>query len=227
MENALSFSPRETRVTVSGSRIDGGGVMLSISDSGIGMTQEELVQANERLAQTVAVDVSVSRRMGLFVVSRLAQRHGIRVQLRTQSGGGLTAMVLVPESLLGAQTQGFDGAVGAAGALAEHAARQGRGLHLAAARAPVGRQRLPDEPGAPLVPGERGTQRLLARHQRAVAVQRRRLGRVAVRSARRRRVRHRRRVDPLARPRQLDERAGAADRAPRRPAADQEPGQPR
>ncbi|MFI6709760.1 nitrate- and nitrite sensing domain-containing protein [Nonomuraea sp. NPDC050478] len=118
VENALSFSPRETRVTVSGSRIDGGGVMLSISDSGIGMTQEELVQANERLAQTVAVDVSVSRRMGLFVVSRLAQRHGIRVQLRTQSGGGLTAMVLVPESLLGAQTQGFDGAAGAAGALA-------------------------------------------------------------------------------------------------------------
>ncbi|MGN9782197.1 nitrate- and nitrite sensing domain-containing protein [Nonomuraea sp. ZG12] len=108
VENALSFSPRETRVTMSGSRIDGGGVMLSITDSGIGMTAEELAQANERLTDAPAVDVSVSRRMGLFVVARLAHRHGIRVQLRSQGSGGLTAMVLVPESLLGAQTPVMD-----------------------------------------------------------------------------------------------------------------------
>ncbi|WP_336208250.1 sensor histidine kinase [Nonomuraea sp. LPB2021202275-12-8] len=100
VENALSFSPRETRVTLSGSRIDGGGVMLSITDSGIGMTLEELTQANERLTDSPSVDVSVSRRMGLFVVARLAHRHGIRVQLRPHGSGGLTAMVLIPESLL-------------------------------------------------------------------------------------------------------------------------------
>ncbi|MFI7697499.1 nitrate- and nitrite sensing domain-containing protein [Nonomuraea sp. NPDC049480] len=103
VENSLSFSPRETRVTVSGSRIDGGGVMLSISDSGIGMTGDELTAANERLMHAPTVDVSVSRRMGLFVVARLAHRHGIRVQLRPHGTGGLTAMVLIPESLLGAQ----------------------------------------------------------------------------------------------------------------------------
>ncbi|MEV0617896.1 nitrate- and nitrite sensing domain-containing protein [Nonomuraea sp. NPDC050404] len=101
IENALSFSPRETRVPVSGSRIDGGGIMLSISDSGIGMTGEELAQANDRLIDAPMVDVSVSRRMGLFVVARLAHRHGIRVQLRPHGSGGLTAMVLIPESLLG------------------------------------------------------------------------------------------------------------------------------
>ncbi|MCP2361223.1 signal transduction histidine kinase [Nonomuraea thailandensis] len=109
VENALSFSPRETRVTVSGSRIDGGGVMLSITDSGIGMTQEELVQANERLMEAPSVDVSVSRRMGLFVVARLAHRHGIRVQLRPHASGGLTAMVLIPESMLGSQAPNFAG----------------------------------------------------------------------------------------------------------------------
>ncbi|MEU0570034.1 nitrate- and nitrite sensing domain-containing protein [Nonomuraea sp. NPDC005983] len=103
VENALSFSPRETRVTVSGSRIDGGGVMLSITDAGIGMTSEELTQANERLMDAPTVDVSVSRRMGLFVVARLANRHGVRVQLRPHGSGGLTAMVLLPESLLGNQ----------------------------------------------------------------------------------------------------------------------------
>ena len=101
-------------MTLSGSRIDGGGVMMSITDSGIGMTAEELAQANERLSETAAVDVSVSRRMGLFVVSRLAHRHGIRVQLRTQTGGGLTAMVLLPESLLGsAPAPAYEGSAGA------------------------------------------------------------------------------------------------------------------
>ncbi|WP_449062424.1 sensor histidine kinase, partial [Planomonospora algeriensis] len=100
VENAISFSPRETKVIVSSNRIDGGGVMVSVTDLGIGMTAEELAQANHRLAHPPVVDVSVSRRMGLFVVGRLALRHGIRVQLRQQDSGGLTAMVLLPENLL-------------------------------------------------------------------------------------------------------------------------------
>ncbi|MGW0811622.1 ATP-binding protein, partial [Nonomuraea sp. NPDC002799] len=119
IENALSFSPRETRVPVSGSRIDGGGIMLSITDSGIGMTQDELVSANDRLTDAPSVDVSVSRRMGLFVVARLAHRHGIRVQLRPHGSGGLTAMVLIPESLLGAQAPSYAGSAPASGAREE------------------------------------------------------------------------------------------------------------
>ncbi|WP_158088700.1 nitrate- and nitrite sensing domain-containing protein [Thermoactinospora rubra] len=112
IENALSFSPRETRVTVSGSRIDTGGIMISITDNGIGMTQEELAAANERLEHSPTVDVSVSRRMGLFVVARLAHRHGIRVQLRPHGSGGLTAMVLLPETLLGTPAPATAGAPG-------------------------------------------------------------------------------------------------------------------
>ncbi|WP_405145397.1 nitrate- and nitrite sensing domain-containing protein [Sphaerisporangium sp. NBC_01403] len=102
VENAISFSPRETKVVVSSNRIDGGGVMISVSDSGIGMTADELAESNWRLANPPVVDVSVSRRMGLFVVGRLALRHSIRVQLRQQDAGGLTAMVLLPETLLSA-----------------------------------------------------------------------------------------------------------------------------
>ena len=87
--------------------------MISVTDNGIGMTAEELAQANWRLANPPVVDVSVSRRMGLFVVGRLALRHGIRVQLRPQDGGGLTAMVLLPENMLSApanrQTSGGPG----------------------------------------------------------------------------------------------------------------------
>ncbi|MGI5491887.1 nitrate- and nitrite sensing domain-containing protein [Microtetraspora malaysiensis] len=122
VENALSFSSRDTRVIVSGNRIDGGGVMISITDSGIGMAPEEISQANWRLANPPVVDVAVSRRMGLFVVGRLALRNGIRVQLRPHDSGGLTAMVLLPESLVGhheppAQSQAaFAGAFAGQGA---------------------------------------------------------------------------------------------------------------
>ncbi|MFG1707612.1 nitrate- and nitrite sensing domain-containing protein [Nonomuraea sp. M3C6] len=100
VENAVSFSSQDTKVIISSSRIDGGSLLLSVTDHGIGMTQEELTEANWRLANPPVVDVSVSRRMGLFVVGRLALRHSIRVQLRLQDIGGLTAMVLVPPMLL-------------------------------------------------------------------------------------------------------------------------------
>ncbi|WP_329091197.1 sensor histidine kinase [Streptosporangium sp. NBC_01469] len=100
VENALQFSPRASQVVVSSSVIEGGGALLAVSDPGIGMTHEELVETNRRLADPPVVDVSVSRRMGLFVVGRLALRHGIRVQLRPQEGGGLVAMVLFPPALV-------------------------------------------------------------------------------------------------------------------------------
>nr|BFE87312.1 hypothetical protein GCM10020093_099130 [Planobispora longispora] len=80
--------------------IEGGGALLAVSDAGIGMTGEELVEINRRLADPPVVDVSVSRRMGLFVVGRLALRHGIRVQLRPQEAGGLIAMVLFPPEII-------------------------------------------------------------------------------------------------------------------------------
>ncbi|MEO3809790.1 nitrate- and nitrite sensing domain-containing protein [Sphaerisporangium sp. B11E5] len=134
VENAISFSPRETRVTMSANRIDGGGVMISITDAGIGMTDEELAQTNWRLAHPPVVDVSVSRRMGLFVVGRLALRNGIRVQLRRHDGGGLTAMVLLPESLMGAPTHA-PGGPAAAGAPAWTSNAQPAGLFTPAAAA--------------------------------------------------------------------------------------------
>ncbi|HEX4788742.1 MAG TPA: nitrate- and nitrite sensing domain-containing protein, partial [Actinospica sp.] len=100
LENATSFSAPETRVTVTANTLNTGGVMLEIEDSGIGMTPEELDDANERLANPPVIDVAISRRMGLYVVGRLATRHGIQVRLRRSAGGGITALVLVPSSLL-------------------------------------------------------------------------------------------------------------------------------
>ncbi|MEU6718198.1 nitrate- and nitrite sensing domain-containing protein [Nonomuraea sp. NPDC046802] len=107
VENAIQFSPSNSPVVVTSSLIEGGGALLSVSDTGISMTEDELAEANRRLAEPPVVDVSVSRRMGLFVVGRLALRHGIRVQLRKGEGAGLIAMVLLPPTLVvdGSQPQ--------------------------------------------------------------------------------------------------------------------------
>ncbi|MDL4819604.1 sensor histidine kinase [Actinomadura opuntiae] len=98
VENALVFSSEHTKVTVSGQLLSGGGSMLQITDNGVGMSQEELEQANWRLANPPVIDFSAARRMGLFVVGRLAVRHGIRVELRAAQGGGLTAFVVLPDA---------------------------------------------------------------------------------------------------------------------------------
>ncbi|WP_433814076.1 sensor histidine kinase [Actinomadura scrupuli] len=96
VENATVFSPEHTKVTISGHLLSGGGAMLQITDNGVGMSSEELQAANWRLANPPVIDVSAARRMGLFVVGRLAARHGIRVELRAALSGGLTAFALLP-----------------------------------------------------------------------------------------------------------------------------------
>ncbi len=99
-ENATSFSSAETPVVVSGHLLSSGGVLLDITDQGVGMGAEEMAHANWRLDNPPVVDVAVSRRMGLFVVARLAARHGIRVRLRPAAAGGLTALVWLPDEVV-------------------------------------------------------------------------------------------------------------------------------
>jgi signal transduction histidine kinase len=99
-ENATSFSSAETPVTISGHLLSSGGVLLDITDQGVGMGAEEMAHANWRLDNPPVVDVAVSRRMGLFVVARLAARHGVRVRLRPAASGGLTALVWLPDEVV-------------------------------------------------------------------------------------------------------------------------------
>lgn len=81
-DNAANFSAPETTVAVSGHRRGDGSTGIDIVDRGIGMSNAEIDAVNERLANGGAIKESTSRRMGLFVVRRLANRHGISVQLR-------------------------------------------------------------------------------------------------------------------------------------------------
>jgi signal transduction histidine kinase len=100
LENATSFSPPDTAVTVSGVLLDTRGVTLEIEDAGIGMAPEELRDANNLLSRPPVIDVATSRRMGLYVVNRLGTRHHIQVMLRPSARGGVTAVVFVPHTVV-------------------------------------------------------------------------------------------------------------------------------
>lgn len=99
IENAAQFSPPHTRVRISGEAV-GNGYAVEVEDRGLGMGKETLAEANRRIKQSEALDLFDSDRLGLFVVSRLAARHGIKVHLRTSPYGGTTAVVLMPTALL-------------------------------------------------------------------------------------------------------------------------------
>ncbi|MGR8008047.1 nitrate- and nitrite sensing domain-containing protein [Streptomyces hypolithicus] len=144
LENATSFSSPQTKVRVTGHALPDGRVLVEIHDTGIGLSPEDLAAINERLASPPTVDVSVSRRMGLFVVGRLSLRHGIRIQLRPSDSGGTTALVMLPVDV----AQGGKKAPAKPGASAQPqvpSAGAGR-PGLSSGPAPAGR--LPSGPGA-------------------------------------------------------------------------------
>ncbi|MBT2900743.1 nitrate- and nitrite sensing domain-containing protein [Streptomyces sp. McG3] len=99
LENATVFSPPHTAVQVHGERVSNG-FTLEIHDRGLGMAPEILLDANLRLAETPDFELSDTDRLGLFVVSRLAQRQNVRVSLQKSPYGGTTAVVFIPAALL-------------------------------------------------------------------------------------------------------------------------------
>ncbi|MER5464219.1 nitrate- and nitrite sensing domain-containing protein [Streptomyces sp. NPDC002668] len=107
LENATVFSPPHTAVQVHGERV-ANGFTLEIHDRGLGMAPEGLLDANLRLAETPEFELSDTDRLGLFVVSRLAQRQNVRVSLQPSPYGGTTAVVFIPAALLteAPETQG-------------------------------------------------------------------------------------------------------------------------
>jgi len=99
IENAVSFSAPGTKALVAGQPLPAG-YLLEIEDQGLGMTDEQLVKVNQRLAKPPDIDFALAKMLGFFVVTQLASRHGIKVQLRHSWYGGVTALVLLPSQLL-------------------------------------------------------------------------------------------------------------------------------
>jgi signal transduction histidine kinase len=100
LDNATAFSPPSTQVVISARAREDGPVQIDITDRGIGMADRELAAANKRLTAEGA-DLPVFQEMGLFVVGKLAARHGIAVRLQAaEHHDGLRASVVVPAGLV-------------------------------------------------------------------------------------------------------------------------------
>jgi signal transduction histidine kinase len=103
IDNALSYSPPGSPVVIQAAE-ETGRVEIEIIDTGLGMAGDALAQANEALKQGGEVTVDTARRMGLFVVSRLAEEHGLRVKLRRNAtGGGIIASIVLPDAVLASE----------------------------------------------------------------------------------------------------------------------------
>ncbi len=165
LENATTFSPKATRVLVSGHATRGGGSLISISDGGSGLPEERLRQLNERLAHPPLAGPAVVTQMGLFAVAHLAARHGTAVALIPRPGGGTTAEVRLPAALIAQDTRpgGWPrpsgasrwpaagrGASGRAGELRPSAPGFPAGPELAAGQRITSPQGVPMTLGAPL-----------------------------------------------------------------------------
>lgn len=102
MENATQFSPPETQVEIVGHKTRDGSYVISVSDQGIGMTPEQLAEANRLIANPPVVGLALSRSLGFIVIGRLAARFGISVRLVSSASGGVSALVTLPASLVDA-----------------------------------------------------------------------------------------------------------------------------
>lgn len=118
LDNALRYSPPTSQVRVSAVLAGNGAVVVEVADVGLGMTESDLRVANIRLKSGGEVNPYTARHMGLFVVGRLANQHGLVVRLRStipdEPGSGTTAGVYVPAELLVGDGVG-DGAFGTVG----------------------------------------------------------------------------------------------------------------
>jgi signal transduction histidine kinase len=99
IENAVTFSAPGTKALVAGQPLPAG-YLLEIEDQGLGMTDEQLLKVNERLASPPDMDFALAKMLGFFVVNQLAAKHGIKVQLRHSWYGGITALVLLPATVI-------------------------------------------------------------------------------------------------------------------------------
>lgn len=101
MDNATGKSPEHAQVVISGQYMaDGRRLLLTVQDEGIGIPEDHLADLNERLRGEPVLDEQVMRHMGLYVVSNIAHRHGMEVQLEARAFRGISAHVMLGAGLV-------------------------------------------------------------------------------------------------------------------------------
>ncbi|WP_432098978.1 sensor histidine kinase [Streptomyces sp. WAC 04229] len=149
VENATLFSAPQTQVLMRASLVTSG-LAVEVEDRGLGMPTAEQARMNALLADPDQVNVAhllADGRIGLFVVSQLAKRHGITVRLQTNIYGGVQAVLVVPQALLGTEP----------GRLPGGTARPAEAAAAEPVPVPAPRQQPPPMAPAPTVPAAPAT----------------------------------------------------------------------
>ncbi|MFF1272044.1 nitrate- and nitrite sensing domain-containing protein [Streptomyces marokkonensis] len=143
IDNATVYSPAPSPVGVRAAMV-AKGLAVEIEDRGLGMSEDDYASLNAQLAKPPQFDVVAladDLRLGMFVVSQLAHRHGIAVTLRPSPYGGTTAIVLIPHEVVVRDAPAGDGGRDTAGtATAEDGADDERDGSAAGVRADAGGQ---------------------------------------------------------------------------------------
>jgi Histidine kinase-, DNA gyrase B-, and HSP90-like ATPase len=134
IENAVQYSPPGTKVQVRGGRV-ANGYVIEVEDRGLGIPLDIMETLNERLAKPPEFDLADSDQLGLFVVSRLAARHNVKISLRVSGYGGTAAVVLLPRTLVVAEDE-VPALAGRAAKEAQAAARAAAAASASAAASP-------------------------------------------------------------------------------------------
>lgn len=100
LDNATANSPEHSQVVISAQELDDGRLMLVVEDEGVGIPENQLAELNERLVGDPVLDEEVPRHMGLYVASRIANKHGLETRLEPRSFRGVNAYAIIPKELL-------------------------------------------------------------------------------------------------------------------------------
>lgn len=100
LDNATANSPEHSQVVVSARELDDGRLMIVVEDEGVGIPEAQLVELNSRLDGDPVLDDDVPKHMGLYVASRIAQKHNLETRLESRSFRGVSAYTIVPKELL-------------------------------------------------------------------------------------------------------------------------------
>lgn len=142
VENATVFSAPDTDVMLRAERVTAG-IAIEVEDRGLGMPAAEQHRMNALLADPDQISVRqllADGRIGLFVVAALARRHGIAVELKSNIYGGVLAVLVLPQELLGAEAPSAADALGGSRATSWGTGDGGAGLPpLEPVRVPVPR----------------------------------------------------------------------------------------
>ncbi len=104
LDNSLKYTPEGGSVTV-GVEENDGSVALTVTDTGVGIPEDQLPLVFERFFRADAARAEDGVGLGLSIARQIAEAHGGTIEARSKVGAGSTFVLLLPRQKLRARTR--------------------------------------------------------------------------------------------------------------------------